>query len=203
MGLVPLHYRQRATELKESIALLGPEEGASLLGHLEGAFKSLELVECAVCMNALEEKDAVILRKCEHIFCQSCLEQIANHLCPFCREPYSPEDMIKKECAEAAAKRGKIDAVEEIALHGRSPKVQAVLDDINEMQPDEKGVVFSQWTSMLDIVAAEFSDLGITFTRIDGTMNASSRIQAMKAFETERTDSIQTPRFILCSLSKY
>lgn len=34
---------------------------------------------------------------------------------------------------------------------GRSPKVQALMDAIVEMKPDEKGVIFSQWTKFLDM----------------------------------------------------
>lgn len=204
LSLIPGTYRQHALEFKESdVPLLGKEEGSTLLSHLQGTFRSSEVVECAVCLNELDEKEAVILRKCKHIFCQACLEQIQNQVCPFCREKYTADDMVKKQGAEEASKRTKIDVAEEIRRHGRSPKVQAILDKIDEMEPSEKGVLFSQWTSMLDIMAAEFDELGMTYTRIDGTMNAAARIQAMNAFETERCDSKETPRFILCSLSKF
>jgi hypothetical protein len=33
-------------------------------------------------------------------------------------------------------------------------------------------------------------------------MDADARVHAMEAFDTERCDSMKTPRFILCSLSK-
>jgi SNF2 family DNA or RNA helicase len=42
--------------------------------------------------------------------------------------------------------------------------------------------------------------LGYTYTRIDGTMSADDRIDAMEMFDSEGCDSQQTPRFILCSL---
>lgn len=83
---------------------------------------------------------------------------------------------------------------------GRSPKHQALLDTIDEMEHDEKGVIFSQWTSHLDLIEAELFRAGHTYTRIDGTMSAEARVQAMEIFETQRTDTMQTPRFILCSL---
>jgi SNF2 family DNA or RNA helicase len=178
LSLIPDDYRERATALKEAIIPLGEEEGMTLLKLLQGAFKT-ELVECAVCMDELEENDAVILRNCKHIFCAPCLGQIENHLCPLCRMSYSSDDMVKKQSAQAAAsKRQKVNANEALRLHARSPKMQAVIECIDEMQPDEKGVIFSQWTSMLDIVAAEFDDLGIVYTRIDGTMNAQARVEA-------------------------
>jgi SNF2 family DNA or RNA helicase len=204
LSLIPSDYRQRASELRKAIVTLGKEEGTTLLNHLKGVFANAdELVECAVCMNELEEKDAVILRKCQHIFCEACLEQIENQMCPLCRAVYSPDDMVKKEAAEAASKKVKVDADEAIQRHDRSPKMQALLDSFEEMKSDEKGVIFSQWTSMLDIVAAEFDELGIVYTRIDGTMNANARADAMRAFDKESTAEMEAPRFILCSLSKF
>lgn len=65
------------------------------------------------------------------------------------------------------------------------------------MKADEKAVLFSQWTSMLDIVQRLLERKGFTWTRIDGNMNANERIEAMEAFDSDDEDS---PRFILCSL---
>jgi SWI/SNF-related matrix-associated actin-dependent regulator of chromatin subfamily A3 len=50
------------------------------------------------------------------------------------------------------------------------------------------------------LLYAEFVALGHTYTRIDGTMSMQERINAMEAFDSERCDSMRTPRFILCSL---
>jgi SWI/SNF-related matrix-associated actin-dependent regulator of chromatin subfamily A3 len=68
------------------------------------------------------------------------------------------------------------------------------------MAPDEKAVVFSQWTSYLDIIEQELRKEGHFFCRIDGTMTADDRYSSMEKFDTKPTDSFQTPRFILCSL---
>ena len=79
-------------------------------------------------------------------------------------------------------------------------QIQAVFNAIDQMESDEKGVIFSQWTSVLDLIEAELDREGYTHTRIDGKMNAQERIDAMEKFDTERCDSMNTPRFILCSL---
>ena len=68
------------------------------------------------------------------------------------------------------------------------------------MEPDEKGVIFSQWTSYLDILENEFIEEGYTYTRLDGTMSTDQRVANMEAFDSEGCDSQRTPRFILCSL---
>jgi SWI/SNF-related matrix-associated actin-dependent regulator of chromatin subfamily A3 len=169
MSLVPEDYRKRASSVnvEKLVAALDSNEGASLLEHLQGFFKQ-DMVECAVCMSEMNESDAKILRTCQHIFCGACLQHITNQLCPLCRAPYSREDMVDKKTAEKATKNpaAPLNAKKEIQIHGRSPKIQAVLDAIDQMKPDEKGVIFSQWTSVLDILQAEFEAQGHTFTRL-------------------------------------
>ena len=83
---------------------------------------------------------------------------------------------------------------------GRSPKTQALLDEIDKMAPDEKGAIFSQWTSHLDILELELQREGHTYTRIDGSMGMEARIDAMDYFDSEKCNSMRTPRFILCSM---
>lgn len=197
MSLVPERLR---AGLKEAVAKgLDTKEAQALLKQLLGALEDPQLVECAVCMNELEEENAAILRDCKHIFCEPCLNQIQNSKCPMCRAPYTSDDVVKKKTAEQAATT-KVSPEFNLAQHGRSPKIQAMLNLIDKMKPGEKGVIFSQWTSVLDLIAVEFRRLGHTFTRIDGTMNVHERIDAMEAFDTEGCFSMREPRFILCSL---
>eukprot|EP00957_Ditylum_brightwellii_P152601 11615690-Ditylum_brightwellii.AAC.1 len=65
------------------------------------------------------------------------------------------------------------------------------------MKIGEKGVIFSQFTSFLDIIGKALADVGLSFTRIDGSMRAPDRIEAMKQFNS---DAFGSPQFILCSL---
>jgi SNF2 family DNA or RNA helicase len=52
----------------------------------------------------------------------------------------------------------------------------------------------------LDIIQSELDKAGHHLTRIDGTKKRALRAKAMEIFNTEGTDSAETPRFILCSL---
>jgi len=78
---------------------------------------------------------------------------------------------------------------------GPSPKLEALLQAIQEMKEDEKGVIFSQFTKFLDVLEPFLTSKGYSFTRIDGSKSANQRIVAMKNFSAE-----DGPRFILCSL---
>lgn len=194
-GEIQLDAVEALELLQKLVKHLKPDEGG------DEANDELD-TECAVCTEPLEEETAVVLRSCQHVLCKSCLDQIGNHLCPFCRKAYTPKDMVKYSVAEAASKKtdsgkpkAKKDPNEE---NGETPpKLQALLDEIDEMPNDEKAVVFSQWTSYLDIIQAALEAAGYDCVRIDGSMNAFARIEAMEAFKYDDEDS---PRIILCSL---
>jgi SNF2 family DNA or RNA helicase len=77
-----------------------------------------------------------------------------------------------------------------------------LMDAVDEMKPDEKGVFFSQWTSHLDILQRELKKRGHTFCRIQGGMSVDQRLHAMEIFSSEDAEYHQdnNPRFMLCSL---
>ncbi|KAK2067592.1 hypothetical protein P8C59_001317 [Phyllachora maydis] len=52
----------------------------------------------------------------------------------------------------------------------------------NPDEPPYKSVVFSGWTSHLDLIEIALHDAGITFTRLDGKMTRTQRTQAMDDF---------------------
>lgn len=47
-----------------------------------------------------------------------------------------------------------------------------------------KAIVFSQWTSMLDLVEFSLNSSGIDYRRLDGTMSLAARDRAVKEFNT-------------------
>jgi DNA repair protein RAD16 len=48
-----------------------------------------------------------------------------------------------------------------------------------------KAIVFSQWTSMLDLVEISLNQYCIQYRRLDGTLTLSSRDRAVKDFNTD------------------
>ena len=139
-----------------------------------------------------------------------CLDKVTNHTCPLCRAPYTPGDKVSsarlKESAEQPEQPAGENAAENIGADFESfplaPKTEALMNAIEEMKDDEKGVIFSQWTSHLNIVERELKNQGHTFCRIQGGMSVDQRLHAMEIFSSEDSDYNQdvNPRFMLCSL---
>lgn len=134
------------------------------------------------------------------MFCSLCIQQVlvkSNQLCPYCRAPFSKDDIIDKSLATTAAIHNEADGKEDASdSFGLPPKILALLEAIQKMQPNEKGVIFSQFTKYLDLIGKALADAGHSFVRIDGSVPAKKRIVYIHAFNKEE----DTPRFILCSL---
>jgi len=59
-----------------------------------------------------------------------------------------------------------------------SIKTQHLIVDLKkELESGIKSIVFSQWTSMLDLVEIALDQEGIQYARLDGTMNQKTRIR--------------------------
>ena len=216
--LVPLERRLRTIEMwkelqqrsgDKSRPQLTAEEGLALLEKLKGAFVQDvgdALPECAVCLTEMEESQCIILRTCSHVYCEECIDRICsnrNPNCPLCRRPFIKSDIVKRDMASSAATKPQYSAnnKRDVAMDnesiGTSPKIKALLQTIKtSMKADEKGVIFSQFTSFLDLIEEALKGEGHSFTRLDGSMAAHKRVEAIKRFSTEEA----TPRFILCSL---
>ena len=70
-------------------------------------------------------------------------------------------------------------------LRSRSSKMYALLDLLRRWQrhdPTYKVVLFSQWTSMLDLIEDQLRVNNVRFSRLDGTMRAQTRRANMMNF---------------------
>jgi SNF2 family DNA or RNA helicase len=125
--------------------------------------------------------------------------------CPVC------SNHVKFSVVQLRAARA--DAEHETRPHGKGPvkavggkivkpdnysgphtKTRALLEDLiaakkmSEENPDEppyKSVVFSGWTSHLDLIQLALEQAGITYTRLDGKMSRTARGAALDAFRDD------------------
>lgn len=84
-----------------------------------------------------------------------------------------------------------IDAIREKRWHlepgfGVDPDSEVIQARIAHLQRHpskrEKSLVFSQWTTMLDLISPILDDRGIQYTRLDGTLSRDRRMEVMKEF---------------------
>jgi SWI/SNF-related matrix-associated actin-dependent regulator of chromatin subfamily A3 len=179
--------------LGEQVVLdLTPENKKALQDMLQVMVEAQE--DCPICFDPL--KDPVIT-VCTHSFCYQCIEKTIGlqHKCPMCRAELESTDKLVRPAAEGAENL-KVDENES------SSKVEALLHILQASAKKEgtKTVIFSQWTSFLNVVQAQLIKHGFKYTRIDGSMSPLARDAAMEALESDPSCTIMLASLAVCSV---
>lgn len=130
-----------------------------------------------------------MITACGHVFGSECIERVieTQNKCPMCRNELRDTSSL----VEAAAGLGEVadDSNVNLDIETSSSKVEALINILKAAQkkPGTKTVVFSQWSSFLNIVQAQLEDNGFSsnYCRIDGKMSAPQRDVAMTALATD------------------
>lgn len=146
--------------------------------------------------------------------------------CPICREVINPRDVFevirygnnssentpgleaddddKSETSDMyGSPQPKPPRISLRRIHPYSPsastsaKIGALIRHLTALPRNTKSVVFSQFTSFLDLIEPQLSRHNISHLRFDGTMSQKIRAQTLRAFNVEGADS---PRVLLLSL---
>jgi SNF2 family DNA or RNA helicase len=70
-----------------------------------------------------------------------------------------------------------------------SIKTQMLIDELRNIIPAHKALVFSQFTSMLDLLGRDLSAAGIPYLRLDGSTAASQRQELVNSFQQDESDA--------------
>lgn len=79
--------------------------------------------------------------------------------------------------------------------HKPSTKIRHLLRILHAETPNHKIIVFSQFTSMLDLIEPHMQHAGISFVRYDGSMRPDAREASLNSLKTD-----PETRVLLCSL---
>lgn len=91
-------------------------------------------------------------------------------------------------------------------LHPLSPsastsaKIGSLLAHLQSLPRNTKSVVFSQFTSFLDLISPQLTRHNIHHLRFDGTMSQKIRAGVLRAFNAENASDPSAPRVLLLSL---
>ncbi|KAJ8908948.1 hypothetical protein NDN08_005648 [Rhodosorus marinus] len=148
--------------------------------------KRMENEECPICLDMME--DAVIAT-CGHGACRDCLSHCFGSsdtaFCPVCRAPIQQQQVL----TAPRSSRFSIDIKEKWQPSSKVSRLLADLKSIRENSSGDKAVVFSQWTSMLDLLEVPLTEEGISFLRLDGAVPPQKRPIILKEFALNSGDS--------------
>jgi DNA repair protein RAD5 len=163
--------------------------GASVLKEIRDAAD----MECPICSEEPMNQQAVT--GCWHSACKECLLNYIEHQtakgelprCFNCREPVTPRDVF--EVVRHPDSPGAGDEGSSISLRrtGAEPsaKIAALVRHLKQFRKDHslgKSVVFSQFTSFLDLIQPALNRDRIPYVRFDGSMSQKARAAVISEF---------------------
>ncbi|KAJ6793850.1 DNA repair protein RAD16-like [Iris pallida] len=160
-----------------------------------GAKEDNPIGDCGICHEPVED---VVVTSCDHTFCKACLidysASLGNVSCPSCSKPLTvdlttnvSEENSDKYTAAAIKgyKRSGILSRVKKSEFKTSTKIDALREEIRNMVENDssaKGIVFSQFTSFLDLINYSLQLSGVKCIQLVGSMTLSERERAIKAF---------------------
>lgn len=149
--------------------------------------------DCAICYDVPTDP---VITNCKHVFCRPCITKAIQiqHKCPMCRNPLTEEYLLEPAPEDAEDDNFDTDV--------QSSKTEAMMHIIRATikNPGSKVVVFSQWTSFLNIIQNQMKLGGINFTRIDGSMNTDKRDRAIHALDNDPNTQVLLASLAVCSV---
>ena len=170
--------------------------------------------ECPICSEEPMIDPAVT--QCWHSACKKCLETYMHHQtnkgqvprCFSCREALNSRDIF-----EVVRHRSPVQSTSESDLYTSTPpasttpearislrrinplsptahtsaKIHALISHLTLLPPKTKSVVFSQFTSFLDLISPQLTRAGIPHLRFDGTMQQKVRADVLAKFNSFET----------------
>lgn len=191
-----------ALETQKSVDLT-PENKTALQAMLQLSIESHE--DCPICLEPLHNP---VITNCAHAFGKECIEQVieTQHRCPMCRaEPLDHPNLVPPalELGETSATNR---AEEDMDQESSSSKIEALLSILSatsKKHPGTKTVIFSQWTSFLDIIQSRLTAALPPTThiaRIDGSLRPAQRDAALTALNEDPDCTILLASLAVCSV---
>ncbi|KAJ5146290.1 uncharacterized protein N7515_000854 [Penicillium bovifimosum] len=174
---------------------LTPENIRALQEMLNLMIESQE--QCAICLDTL---DKPVITACAHAYCRGCIEQVIErqHKCPLCRAEIKDNNTLVSPNADL----GDDTTAAEADPENPSSKIETLVKILTAQgqAPGTKTVVFSQWTSFLNLVEPHLARCGVKFVRIDGKMSSVARDNSINAFSNDPECTVLLASLSVCSV---
>ncbi|EFY99008.2 SNF2 family domain-containing protein [Metarhizium robertsii ARSEF 23] len=107
---------------------------------------------------------------------------------------------LSDECLLEPAAEGSFDKNFDMAT--QSSKTEAMMQILQATlkKDGSKVVIFSQWTSFLNIIQNQLDIAGIKYSRIDGSMNTEKRDRAVRALDNDAETRVMLASLAVCSV---
>ncbi|KAH6658311.1 SNF2 family N-terminal domain-containing protein [Truncatella angustata] len=147
------------------------------------------VLQCCICDEPAEE---AIRSKCKHDFCRACAKSYVNSQdqpdCPTCHIPLSIDlEQPEIEQDENLVKKSSIINRINMQKWTSSSKIELLVHELHSLRSDNtshKSIIFSQFTTMLQLIEWRLRRAGITTVMLDGSMTPAQRQASINHFMT-------------------
>ncbi|KAH3902981.1 DNA repair protein RAD16 SCDLUD_000583 [Saccharomycodes ludwigii] len=157
--------------------------------------KEVDRTDTIVCQLCDDQSEDPIESKCHHKFCRICIKEYIESsieesvTCPVCHISLSIDlSQPALITADYATSLNKKSIVNKIRLDGTwqsSTKIEALVEELYNLRSDSKtikSIVFSQFTSMLDLIEWRLKRAGFQTVKLSGNMTPTQRDESIKYF---------------------
>ncbi|KAJ5398775.1 hypothetical protein N7465_009264 [Penicillium sp. CMV-2018d] len=180
---------------EHKVVPLTPENVRALQEMLQLQIESQEM--CAICLDNLEQP---VITACAHSYCRGCIEQVIErqHKCPLCRADINETNTLVSPAVELGEDTDTVEADPD----SPSSKIETLVKILTAQgqAPGTKTVVFSQWTSFLDLIEPQLEQRGIKFARVDGKMQSVKRDNSINSFSNDPECTVLLASLSVCSV---
>ena len=152
--------------------------------------------DCCICLDSLTNP---VITHCKHVYCRGCIATViqTQHKCPMCRAELAEDKLLEP----APETQGDAELAT-VDLETKSSKTEALLKILQATlkKKGSKVVVFSQWTSFLNVIQHQLDEAGYVYTRLDGTMKTDQRDSAIRALDQDPKTRILLASLGVCSV---
>ena len=142
---------------------------------------------CSICDETAED---AIRSRCKHDFCRLCAKSYLNSTqepnCPQCHIPLSIDlEQPEMEQDEASVKKSSIINRIKMENWTSSSKIELLVHELHKLRSDNashKSIIFSQFTTMLQLIEWRLRRAGITTVMLDGSMTPAQRQASIEYF---------------------
>mgnify|MGYP001173995695 CR=1 FL=1 len=173
--------------------------------------------ECSICTQSPIPLGEMALTPCGHAYCLNCVlehfdfqeKNLQKPLCPNCREPISKYKIFKLRHRDTSVKEIRFHTKQEMEDPSQNFKFQLYLYDptktsskiqclinhlkiLKEQSPNEQVVVFSQFSSYLDIIENELKIQilnDFVVYKFDGRLNMNERQKILENFSSQKHEN--------------
>lgn len=162
--------------------------------HALGQIRDESEKECPLCFE--EPMNEQTVTGCWHSACKNCLMDFMKHeddrgvmpKCFNCRTPLNRRDIFEvvrhDDEPDPFSKKPRI-SLQRLGANTSSAKIVALISHLRALRrehPHMKSVIFSQFTSFLNLIEPVLTRANIKFVRLDGTMAQKTRAAVLQEF---------------------